>query len=198
MIQNQQILSFIQTARKLKRNQLVSEGCNKGSMSLLIDENTIAISPSKLDYDELSVEQVNIMNIDGTFVSKPSPASRDSSFHLAIYQARKDVKAIIHTHSTYATSLALVNKGIPYITVGMKFHCKGSVDIVPFDFPDSPGLNEQIIKHLSSKNAVLIQNHGLICVGQTLADCYETTEFVEDLSESYVHALLMGGVDLTL
>ena len=186
-----QLVSF---SRKLKQKGLVSEGCNKGSISIRMEIDTICMSPSKLDYSEMRAGDINILRLDNTFIKQNAPASRDSSFHLAIYQSRPDVNAIIHTHSRYATALALVNKGIPYITFGMKQHCKGPISIAPFAFPDSPEVNSAIIEHLGQKNAVLIQNHGLICVGSSLLDCYETAEFVEELSESYIHALCVGPV----
>lgn len=191
---DKQILEFIETAVKLKERGLVTEGVNKGSISYRISEDTFLISPSKLDYAELTPERVNIMKIDGSFVAQPSPISRDSYFHLAIYKERKDVRAIIHTHSKYATALCLANRPIPFITVGMKFHCAGPVDIAPFAIPNSQECNDLILKHLGDRKAVLLQNHGLVCVGDTIGDCFETAEFIESLSESYLHALLLGGV----
>lgn len=185
---------FISVARKLKEKGLVTEGVNKGSISYRIAEDTFLISPSKLDYDELTVDNINIMKLDGSFVSQPSPISRDSYFHLGIYQTRSDVNAIIHTHSKYATALCLANRPIPFITVGMKFHCGGPVDIAPFAIPNSEECNKLILEHLKDRQAVLLQNHGLVCVGGSISDCYETADFVESLSESYLHALLLGEV----
>ncbi len=185
---------LVSYARKLKTNGFVSEGCNKGSISIRNEENIICMSPSKLDYAEMSSNDINLLDLQGTLIQKNAPTSRDSTFHLAVYQARPDVRAIIHTHSRYATALALANKGIPYITYGMKQHCKGKVDIAPFAFPDSPEVNAAIVHYLGDKSAVLIQNHGLVCVGSTMAECYETAAFVEELSESYIHSLCVGTV----
>jgi len=185
---------LVRCAKKLKDSGLVSEGCNKGSISIRTESNAVCMSPSKLDYSELSTENINIMRLDNSFVCQNAPTSRDSSFHLCIYEHRKDVNAIIHTHSRYATALALANKDIPYITYGMKIHCKGKVDIAPFALPDTPGLNSLIVEKLGNKNAVLLQNHGLICVGVNLLECYETAAFVEELSESYIHSLCVGTV----
>jgi len=189
------IHEFIKTANKLKERGLVTEGVNKGSISCRVSEDTFVISPSKLDYAELGVDNVNIMKTDGSFLRQPAPISRDSYFHLGIYQIRKDVNAIIHTHSKYATALCLANKPIPFITVGMKFHCGGPVEIAPFAIPNSEECNRLILEHLQDRKAVLLQNHGLVCVGDSLGDCYETAEFIESLSESYLHALLLGEVN---
>lgn len=191
----EQIEEFLSIAKKLKAAGLVTEGVNKGSISCRLGEKRFFISPSKLSYDELDAEHVNVMRLDGSFEKQNAPISRDSYFHLAIYNARKDVKAIIHTHSVYATALCLAGKGIPYLTVGMKFHCKGSVEMAPFALPNTEECTAYTLEYLRDKNAVLLRNHGLVCVNETLADCYETAEFVEGLSESYVHALQIGAVE---
>lgn len=188
------IKDLIYYAKQLKKEGLVSDGVNKGSISFRNDNNEIAISPSKLSYDELNENNTNIIDVDGKEINMPSPMSRDTYFHLQIYKAREDVNAIIHTHSKYALALALANKDIPFIIYGMKQHCKGKVDIAPFYFPNTPECNDAIIKHLEDRNAVLLQNHGLVCVGKTLKDCYETVVFVESLAESYIHAMQIGNV----
>jgi len=144
-------LEFIQTARKLKERGLVTEGVNKGSISYRVAEDAFLISPSKLDYEELTVDNVNIMKTDGSFISQPSAISRDSYFHLGIYKMRKDVNAIIHTHSKYATALCLANRPLPFITVGMKFHCSGPVDIAPFAIPNSEECNQMILDNLKDR-----------------------------------------------
>lgn len=186
---------LIKACKQLKQQKLVSDGVNKGSISVRMENQQILMSPSKLSYDDLTADKLNIVNIDGSYVSQPAPSSRDMYFHLKIYQQRKDVNCIIHTHSRYATALALAGQGIPFILYGMKFHCKGSVELAPFEFPNSPECNENIIKYLGNKNAVLLENHGLICVGKTIKDCLETVEFVEAISESYLHALMLGKVN---
>lgn len=186
---------LIKACKQLKQQKLVSDGVNKGSISVRMENQQILMSPSKLSYDDLTADILNIVNIDGSYVEQPAPSSRDMYFHLKIYQQRKDVNCIIHTHSRYATALALAGQGIPFILYGMKFHCKGSVELAPFEFPNSPECNENIIKYLGNKNAVLLENHGLICVGKTIKDCLETVEFVEAISESYLHALMLGKVN---
>lgn len=186
---------LIKACKQLKQQKLVSDGVNKGSISVRMENQQILMSPSKLSYDDLTADKLNIVNIDGSYVEQPAPSSRDMYFHLKIYQQRKDVNCIIHTHSRYATALALAGQGIPFILYGMKFHCKGSVELAPFEFPNSPECNENIIKYLGNKNAVLLENHGLICVGKTIKDCLETVEFVEAISESYLHALMLGKVN---
>ena len=191
---DKKIEALINTAQKLKAAGLVSEGVNKGSISCRYDGHSFLISPSKLSYDELTEGQVNIMRLDGSFVRESAPVSRDSYFHLRIYNARPDVNAIIHTHSQNAVAMCLAGKPLPFITYGMKFHCAGPVDMAPFALPNTEECNDLIIKHLGMKKAVLLQNHGMICVESGLQECYESAEFIESLCGSYLAAMLIGEV----
>lgn len=186
---------LLQIARLLKDNKYVSDGVNKGSISLKGKNGNIIVSPSKVSYDELSSDRLNVVDINGAPIEENAPFSRDMYFHLKIYKERPDVNAIIHTHSKYATALALANKGIPFILYGMKFHTKGEVKVAPFSFPNTKECNDSIIQYLGDRNAVLLGNHGLVCVGENIDECYQTVEFVESLSESYIHALSIGKVE---
>jgi ribulose-5-phosphate 4-epimerase/fuculose-1-phosphate aldolase len=191
----ERIHEFLEIAGRLKQEKLVTDSVNKGSISCRISEDAFLISPSKIPYDKLTEADVNIMRTDGSYVSKNAPVSRDSYFHQRIYSERKDVNAVIHTHSKYAVALCLANRPLPFITYGMKFHCGGPVGIAPFALPNSEECNRLIMEYLGDRKAVLLQNHGLVCVGASLTDCYETAEFIESLSESYIHALMIGNVN---
>jgi L-fuculose-phosphate aldolase len=182
-------------AKKLKKANLVSEGCNKGSISMRINKDTFLVTPSKLDFEMLTWEEINVMNVSGEVLEKNAPISRDTYFHVAIYQGRDDAKAIIHTHSEYATSLALANIAIPLITVGMKYHFNGNVNVAPFYMPDNPKFNQVIIDNMANRKAVLLKNHGTICIGENIKDAYENTSYLESISKSYVNALALGKID---
>lgn len=185
---------LIDYARQMKKVHLISEAAGKGSISLKVDDDHILMSPSKLPYETLSAGQLNIMSVNGDYMEKNSPISRDSNFHAAIYRNRPDVGAIVHTHSQYATALALAGKPIPLITLGMFFHLNGAVAIAPFAGPKDPRLQDFVVEYLGMSNAVLLQNHGVVCVGKDIETCYENAVFIEDLCKSYVHALQIGEV----
>jgi L-ribulose-5-phosphate 4-epimerase len=186
---------LIKYARKIKELGLVSIGCNKGSISMRIDQDKFIIGPSRLDYDELKPEDINTMYIDGTKFECNRPVSMDTYFHSSIFINRQDVNCIIHTHSRYATALALAGKELPLIQWGMKLQFGGSAKICDFYRPDDERMNIEIINKLGNVNAVLLKNHGCICVGKTIESTLENILYLEELSESYVHALLLGRVD---
>ena len=188
-------IDLIKHAQLLKDKNLVTEGCNKGSISVRVDEYHFLIAPSRISYSALKPEQLNLMHVDGTVVEKNAPISRDTYFHLAVYKNRPDANALVHTHSEYATALTLVNRAIPLITVGMKYHFNGDVRIMPFYMPDDERFTSSIIEQLTDRKAVLMKNHGTIAIGDSLQAVCENTEYLEKLSESYIHAIAIGEID---
>lgn len=185
---------LIAYAKKLKADKLVSIACNKGSLSLRRGTSIYA-TPSGLDYDELRVQDITVLRLDGEVQQAVHKISMDTSFHLAIYQSRADVNAITHTHSRYATALALAGKGLPMVTFGVHLQLKKPVQCADFYVPDDPRVNQSIIEHLGGGNAVLLRNHGSITVGTDIQKAYENMVFLEETCESYVHALLLDQVN---
>lgn len=186
---------LIKYAKLLKESGLVSEGCNRGSISVRIDEDTFIMVPSKVSYDSLDENKLNVLKIDGSILEQNAAISRDVNFHKKIYEVRNDARCIIHTHSKYATALAFAGKPIPFIALGMKFHFDGDVRIADFYLPTNPKTDEEIVEKLSKRKAVLIKNHGVVCIGDDPKDAFENTQYLEDLSESYLHAILLGQIN---
>lgn len=185
---------FIHYGKMLKEKKLVSIGCNKGSLSLKVREKFI-IGPSGMDYEELQIDDVNIMNLDGSEYKCNRKVSMDTAIHSAIYSNRDDVQCIIHTHSPSATALAFAGKSIPLIQWGMKLQFNGEVEMSRFYPPTDKRMNEEIIQKLGKKNAVLLKNHGALVVGETPKKALENIVYLEELSQSYLHALMIGKVE---
>ena len=187
-------LILIQYAQQLKEIGFVSVACNKGSISLK-ENDIIYITPSRLDYDSLEKEDITQLDLSGNVILSKHKVSMDSQFHLAIYKARNDVKSIVHTHSCYATSLAFAGKGFPMITFGVHLQLKEPVKCADFFVPDDPCANDAIVESLGTSNAVLLKNHGVITVGESIKKAFENTVFLEETSKSYVHALQIGTIE---
>ncbi len=186
---------LIAYAKQLKAEKLVSIACNKGSLSLR-QGTLIYATPSGLDYDLLQEQDISVLRLNGEVQHAMHRISMDTRFHLAIYQAREDVNAITHTHSRYATALALAGLGLPMITFGVHLQLKQPVQCADFYVPDDPRVNQSIVDNLGQGNAVLLRNHGAIAVGADIQKAYENMVFLEETSESYIHALGLGQINI--
>lgn len=116
--------------------------------------------------------------------------------HLAIYAARREVEAIVHTHSTAATALACLGKGIP------AFHymvaAAGGADIrcAPYATFGSAALAAHALAALDGRRACLLANHGMIALGASLGQALALAREVENLAEQYLRTLAVGQPNL--
>ncbi len=153
------------------------------------------ITPSSIPYDILTPEMIAAMPIEGDYGSWEGPKKPSSEwrFHLDILRARPDVGAIVHTHSTYCTSLSIARKPIPPIH-SMIAHF-GGPDIRCADYAlyGSAELSAHVLKAMQGRNGCLLANHGMIAAGKNLAHAMWLAIELETLARQYWHALQIGG-----
>lgn len=149
------------------------------------------ITPSGLDYDILTPDQIVEVYPDGTHTGPWKPSS-EWLFHRDIYQARPDVNAIIHTHSKFATTLACLRQDLP------PFHymiavCGGKdVRCAPYATFGTQALSDAALNALTDRNACLLANHGMIVAGPDLDKTLKIAQELELLCEQYLTALQVG------
>jgi len=118
--------------------------------------------------------------------------SSETQAHLAVYRARADVGAVIHTHSIYASALAVAGLEIPPLVDEQVVALGGSVPIAEYAMSGSQELADKACAALGEGNAVLLCNHGVLGVGADLAEAASVCELVERLAQVYVLALGLG------
>ena len=88
----------------------------------------VVIKPSGVRYDDLAPENMVVVDLDGNVVEGPLKPSVDTATHLYVYRHRSDVGGVVHTHSAYATSFALLGESIPvYLTAMAGAHSPPAV-----------------------------------------------------------------------
>lgn len=156
---------------------------------------TMLISPSATPYEAMRPEDVAAMPIEGEYGAwtgrlRPSTEWR---FHLDIMRARPDAGAVVHSHATFCTSLAIARKPIPachYMVAafgGMDVRC------APYATYGTKELSDHAIEALRDRNACLLANHGMIVVGPSLARAMWLAVELETIAKQYWHSLLIGG-----
>jgi L-fuculose-phosphate aldolase len=150
-----------------------------------------AITPAGMPYRELLPQHIVTVALDAP---APATAARPSSewrMHAAIYRARPDVTAIVHTHSPRATALASAGRGIP------PFHymialAGGDVRCMPYATFGTPELADSAVRGLAGRRACLLGNHGVMAVGNSLARAHAVAIEVENLAGEYLSMLAAG------
>ena len=145
-----------------------------GNISIRISQQKkIIITPSGIPYHQVTPDDLVIVSFDNSIQGKQKP-SLETPLHLAIYQKRDDLGAIIHTHSRYALAVSAVKTSVPVFIDEIFSHIGGEIAVVPYALPGSNELAENTIKKLEDKNAVLLRNHGAVCCGTNLQDAFQT------------------------
>jgi L-fuculose-phosphate aldolase len=161
--------------------EILEEGLTQrtsGNVSVRVDEEHVAISPSSVPYREITEEDVPIIDMNGEVVTDGLTPSSEAPMHLATYRERPDVGGIVHTHSPYATTFASIGKRIGPAHYLIAFAGK-SVDTAPYATNGTAELGEVAVETMGDRNAVLLRNHGVLAVGPTLDDAHNVASRVE-------------------
>lgn len=165
-----------------------------GNISCRISgENCIAITPTGMNYDDLVPEDIVIMDLEGNIINGIRKPSIEVPLHLFIYKAREDAKAIVHTHSAYATAMAVARKEIPGAIEDLVQIAGGNVRVNEYALPGTEQLGINTVKALEGRNAVLLANHGMLGVGRDLDEAFKICQVVEKSAQIVLLAQMMGG-----
>ena len=155
-------------------------------------DGRILITPSGVPYRTMAPEDLLLIDVDGEPVEGETMPSTETALHLAVYQRRTDVSGVVHTHSTYASVLAVAGLDLPPVLDEMVLKIGGTVRVAEYAFPSSAELAHEALKALEDRNAVLLRNHGLVGVGTTPRDALEVCLLVEHVARVFVYASLLG------
>ncbi|HHO76695.1 MAG TPA: L-fuculose-phosphate aldolase [Deltaproteobacteria bacterium] len=154
-------------------------------------EGLIAISPSGMEYFDTQPEDVVIVDLDGNITQGNRKPSSELSAHIELYRRREDINAVVHTHSVYATTIACLNWEIPAVHYLVGF-AGTKVHLAPYATFGSRELAENVCRTIRKSNAVLLANHGLIAVGDTLKATFAVAEEIELVARIYYQARTAG------
>lgn len=150
------------------------------------------ITPSGMDYSLLTTDDlVRVDLASGKDEGRWKPSS-EWRLHAAIYRQRPDCKAIVHTHSVYATAFAVARTPIPPVVEELAQVVGGSVEVAEYALAGTWQLAENAVRALGGKTAVLLANHGLVGAAATLTEALKVCEIVEKAAQVALLACLLG------
>ncbi len=163
-----------------------------GNISVRIDRDYMAITPSGRDYTTLKPEDIVVVNIE-TGEAHGGKPSTETPFHREIYRTRPNVGAIVHTHSMSASTVAAAGRDVPPILDDFAQVVGPSLRVAPHAIPGSKKITRGAIKALAGRNACLLANHGAIAVGPTMEDALLCARMVEKGCRAFIEASFLGG-----
>ena len=183
---------IIDTARELCAKGFLS--ATGGNLSVRIPgEDAFAITPSNYDYLKMVREDICILGSNLESMGGTRTPSVESGMHAAIYQARPDVGAILHTHQVYPSTLALIGKPIPALFDEQVRFLGRSVEIIPYAPSGTGELAGTVARHVrGGDNAFIMANHGALLFGIDMERAVHNAAVLEKCALAYLLTLCTG------
>jgi L-fuculose-phosphate aldolase len=175
--------------------KLITSGLTKGTGGNISiynrEENLMAISPSGLDYFKTNPEDIVVLDVEGTVIEGNRKASSELGMHSIFYRSREDISAVVHAHSTFATSIACLNWEIPAVHYLVAFAGK-NVRCAKYATFGTQELAINAFEGMKDRNAVLLANHGLLAGADNIHQAFNIAEEVEFCAEIYYRTKGIG------
>jgi len=152
----------------------------------------IYITPSGMDYDTCTRDDILVYGKDGNLVEGYRRPSIEKNMHLWIHQARPDVGAVMHTHPIYSTVFATLNWDIPAVTEEFAQVIGKQVRCAEYFLPGTDDLARAVVKALGDSQAVLCVNHGTVCVGNDIEHVFKVSTVLEKACQVYYMCKCIG------
>jgi L-fuculose-phosphate aldolase len=185
--------AVLDAAKDMLRRGLV-EG-TAGNISARRSDGNIVITPSSVDYRDMQLDDLVLVDPDGAVLHAADGRSPSSEMHLhlACYRAFDDVGSVIHSHPVWATMFAIAHQPIPACIDEFAVYCGGEVRCTDYAASGTPEVGANAVKALDGRGAALIANHGLVAVGPRPDKVLHVTALVERTAQIVWGARALGG-----
>ena len=184
--------AVLKACMQMKEYNLIS--LSGGDISIKIDDDTYLVTPSGMLYEDMDYEDICVIDNKGNIKEGKRKPSSDYKALLYIFEQRKDVNAIIHTHQPYATAIGLVSDYLPATLVTLIDACKCNVKVAPWTKSSDIGMGILAIDYLGDSNAVIMKHHGVITIGKDLNEALYGAIYLEEGAKTYCIARIMDKV----
>jgi L-fuculose-phosphate aldolase len=177
--------------------RMVELGLNRGTAgnASVRSSDDILITPSALPVAEMNEADLVLLDKAGKVLQGRKPSS-EWRFHCDIFNARPEIGAVLHMHSTYATTIACLGKDVPAVHYHIAIAGGDSIRCTPYTIFGEQNLSDLALEALRDRKACLLGNHGMIALGKDLNEALSVAHEVEYLCEIYWRTLSVGAPNI--
>jgi L-fuculose-phosphate aldolase len=168
---------------------------SEGNISARLGRNCLC-TPTGVSKGFLKPEQIALIDMTGSLLNGPLPATSESPMHTAIYRAQPAAKGVLHAHPPYATALGVAGIEIPTYMLNEGAAFLGEVPLLPFEIPGTAALATQISQTCGTSQAIMMKNHGALTWSDSLEGAWLLMEMLEAVAKITWLARTLGKVDL--
>lgn len=180
---------IVKAGRKLYERSLVAG--SDGNLSVRINDKHIIATPAGVSKGELTEDSLIVTDLEGGVMSGSGMPSSELKLHLALYKARDDILAVLHAHPPAATAFALEALPIGNNLAESALTFPGGVPVAPYEKPGGAAIAAGAVMHIGRKNALLLERHGAVTVGENIESAYMRMETLENIAKTELYARLL-------
>jgi L-fuculose-phosphate aldolase len=162
-----------------------------GNVSVRVEDHVV-ITPSSIHYTEMSSDDMLVLDMDGNVIEGNKNPSIEFKMHLELYNTRQDVKAVVHTHSVYASAMAVLNEPLPPVIDETVTKLGSDIRVSEYAMPGTKDLAQNVRAAMENRSAAFIGNHGAVCIGKTLKEALHLAILLERTCRVYLIAKQVG------
>lgn len=166
--------------------------CSGGNVSQKINKDIICITPSGLDKGRIQPEQIGIITLKGENLTPELKPSIETSMHIAVHNMRPEIKAVVHAHPVTASSFTASEKKINTALIAESAMILGTPVFTPYALQGSTELAQIVSAAAAQANIVLMSNHGVLTVGESLLKAFDRIEVLEASAKITLYTELLG------
>lgn len=171
--------------------RLVQEGLiarTWGNVSVRMDEKNMIITPSGRKYEELTPDDMVLVDIYTLKYEGIKPSS-ELKLHCEIYKSKPHINAIIHTHQLYASVVAATQNDVEIFDPKHQEILGGKIiKAAPYALPNTKGISVGTAKAIEDNYAALMSNHGTVCVGENIEKAFLVAHTLEDACLNFIES----------
>lgn len=154
----------------------------------------VFLSPSGFFLDEIEEKDWVKVNLNTGKVCGDLRPTCETSMHLGIYLEREDIKAVIHTHPPI--TVGLISAGVKFKPVFPDYVAVlgREVPVIEYVLPGGEAIRKAVVAKIKKYNNVLLKNHGVVCIGETLKEAFARSWLVEETAKTIFVGKIAGNL----
>jgi L-fuculose-phosphate aldolase len=166
---------------------------NDGNISIRVGKDRILCTPTGVSKGMMSVDDLIICDMQGNKIEGRLERTTEIAMHITVYNLRPDIKAVLHAHPPVATGFATAGRSLnlallPEVIIGL-----GCVPLADYGLPGTPALTDGMEPYIPKYDALLMENHGAVCYGESVYKAFFKMETLEHFARITFVAEMLGG-----
>ena len=181
---------IVEIGRRLHARAYVAS--NDGNVSVRLDDKRLLTTPKGVSKGFMTPDMIVTTDLDGEKVAGEREPSSELLMHLAVYQCRPEISAVVHAHPPTATGFAVAGIPLDRAVLAEVVTTLGSIPIADYGTPSTQELADAVRKFIKSHDGLLLANHGALTVSEDLFSAYYKMETVEHFARISLVARMLG------